>query len=49
LKAGQMFEPVRVAVCGRKTAPPLFGTLEVLGRDVSLARIELAIGKLKSI
>jgi len=38
-----------VAVCGRKTAPPLFGTLEVLGRDVSLARIEQAIGKLKTI
>jgi len=49
LKAGQMFEPVRVAVCGRKTAPPLFGTLEVLGRDVCLARIEQAIGKLKTI
>jgi len=49
LKAGQMFEPIRVAVCGRKTAPPLFGTLEVLGRDVSLARIEQAIGKLKTI
>jgi glutamyl-tRNA synthetase len=49
LKAGQMFEPIRVAVCGRKTAPPLFGTLEVLGRDVSLARIEQAIGKLKII
>jgi len=49
LKAGQMFEPIRVAVCGRKTAPPLFGTLEVLGRDVSLARIADAIGKLKTI
>jgi len=49
VKAGQMFEPIRVAVCGRKTAPPLFGTLEVLGRDVSLARIEQAIGKLKTI
>jgi glutamyl-tRNA synthetase len=35
IKAGQMFEPIRVAVCGRKNAPPLFGTLEVLGRDVS--------------
>ena len=33
IKAGQMFVPVRVAVCGRKTAPPLFETLEVLGRD----------------
>ena len=49
LKAGQMFEPVRVAVCGRKTAPPLFGTLEVLGRDTCLARIEQAIGKLKTL
>ena len=36
IKAGQMFEPIRVAVCGRKTAPPLFGTLEVLGRDTCL-------------
>ena len=49
IKAGQMFEPVRVAVCGRKTAPPLFGTLEVLGRDTSLARIQAAIGKLETI
>jgi glutamyl-tRNA synthetase len=47
VKAGQMFEPVRVAVCGRKTAPPLFGTLEVLGRETSLKRIARAIEKLK--
>jgi glutamyl-tRNA synthetase len=46
VKAGQMFEPVRVAVCGRKTAPPLFGTLEVLGRETCLARIAQAIQKL---
>jgi len=39
LKAGQMFQPIRVAVCGRKNAPPLFETLEVLGRDVTLRRI----------
>jgi glutamyl-tRNA synthetase len=46
LKAGSMFQPVRVAVCGRKNAPPLFETLEVLGRETSLARIEQAIHKL---
>jgi glutamyl-tRNA synthetase len=46
LKAGQMFQPIRVAVCGRKNAPPLFETLEVLGRDTTLARIERAIQKL---
>ncbi len=49
IKAGQMFEPVRVAVCGRKTAPPLFGTLEVLGRERCLERIARAIEKLKQI
>ena len=46
IKAGQMFEPVRVAVCGRKTAPPLFGTLEALGRETCLKRIAQAVEKL---
>ena len=46
LKAGQMFQPIWVAVCGRKNAPPLFETLEVLGRDTTLVRIERAIQKL---
>jgi len=49
IKAGQMFEPIRVAVCGRKTAPPLFGTLEAIGRPTVLRRIGQAIDKLKSI
>jgi glutamyl-tRNA synthetase len=47
IKAGQMFEPIRVAVCGRKTAPPLFGTVEALGRETCLTRIAQAIEKLK--
>jgi glutamyl-tRNA synthetase len=42
VKAGQMFLPIRVAVCGRRTAPPLFETLEVLGRETSLRRIAQA-------
>ncbi len=46
IKAGQMFQPVRVAVCGRKNAPPLFETLEVLGRETCLHRIDEAIRKL---
>ena len=46
VKAGQMFQPIRVAVCGRKNAPPLFETLEVLGRESTLARIRLAAGKI---
>jgi len=47
LKAGQMFQPIRVAVCGRKNAPPLFETLEVLGRDLTLVRIDQAAQKIQ--
>jgi glutamyl-tRNA synthetase len=39
LNAGAMFQPIRVAVCGRKNAPPLFETMAVLGREICLARI----------
>jgi glutamyl-tRNA synthetase len=46
LKPGSMFQPIRVATCGRKAAPPLFETLEVLGRDVCLKRIDQAIQQL---
>jgi glutamyl-tRNA synthetase len=42
LKAGPMFQPIRVAVCGRKNAPPLFETMNVLGCEVCLARIQKA-------
>jgi glutamyl-tRNA synthetase len=43
VKAGQMFQPIRVAVCGRKNAPPLFETLEVLGKETVLERIGRAL------
>jgi glutamyl-tRNA synthetase len=43
IKNGQMYQPIRVAVCGRKNAPPLFETLEVLGRETCLRRIGVAL------
>ena len=46
LKAGQLFGVLRVATTGKKVAPPLFGTLAVLGRERSLARLERAEEKL---
>jgi glutamyl-tRNA synthetase len=49
LKAGPMFQPIRVAVCGRKNAPPLFETMVVLGREVCLERIRQAKAKLESL
>ena len=43
LKPKVAFGPVRVAVTGRRVSPPLFESLEILGRDRSLARINAAI------
>ena len=42
LKTGQLFGTLRVAATGRTVAPPLFGTLDVLGRDTVLRRIARA-------
>ena len=33
------FGPVRVAVSGRRVSPPLFESMEILGKDVTLARL----------
>jgi glutamyl-tRNA synthetase len=49
LKAGQLFGIIRVAVTGQKVAPPLFGTLSVLGRSAVLARIDAALGQLEAL
>ena len=42
LKAGQLFGIVRVAITGKQVAPPLFGTLSILGRERTLARLRKA-------
>jgi glutamyl-tRNA synthetase len=46
LKPGPLFMGVRVAVTGRTATPPLFETLEVLGRERSLARLADGIARL---
>ena len=43
LKPRNAFGPVRVAVTGRRISPPLFESLELLGRERSLARLEGAL------
>jgi glutamyl-tRNA synthetase len=48
VKAGQMFTPIRVAATGRTASPGLFETLAVLGREVTLARIEQAVARLQA-
>lgn len=43
LKPRLAFGPVRVAVTGKRVSPPLFESMELLGREVSLARLDAAI------
>ncbi|MGB2737532.1 MAG: glutamate--tRNA ligase [Candidatus Nanopelagicales bacterium] len=44
LKPRIAFGPVRVAVTGRRVSPPLFESLELLGRDRSMERLHSAAG-----
>jgi glutamyl-tRNA synthetase len=46
LSLGKAQFPIRVAVTGRDVGPPLFESLEVLGRDRSLARLRAARARL---
>jgi glutamyl-tRNA synthetase len=45
-KAGDFFRPLRVAVTGRLVSPPLFGSMELLGRERTLSRIDAALARL---
>lgn len=49
LKAGQMFSPIRVAISGKKVAPPLFDMMLALGRETTLARLDDAIQRLQAL
>jgi glutamyl-tRNA synthetase len=43
LKPRHAFTPVRVAVTGRTVSPPLFESMEILGRERSLRRLRAAL------
>ena len=38
-KLGHIAQPLRAALTGRSTSPPVFDVLAVLGREESLARL----------
>ena len=42
VKAGDLFGVIRVAITGKTAAPPLFETLEVLGKERALERLQAA-------
>jgi glutamyl-tRNA synthetase len=45
-KLGKAQAPIRIAVTGRKVGPPLFESMEVLGRDAVLERITAVADRL---
>lgn len=49
VKNAQLFGALRVAVTGQTISPPTFETMEVLGKQESLRRIQLAIDSLAAI
>ena len=46
LKVGQLLGIIRVAVSGKKVAPPLFETLAILGQERTLARMDRGLDAL---
>jgi len=48
VKAKTLFMPVRMAVTGREASPPLFETMEVLGKPLCQQRLRAAVAKLKA-
>jgi glutamyl-tRNA synthetase len=44
LKPRVAFGPVRVAITGRRVSPPLFESMELLGRERSMSRLKSAAG-----
>ena len=39
VKLGPLLQPLRLALTGLEVAPPMFGTLELIGRETSLTRL----------
>ena len=46
-KLGDFMMPLRVAITGSKVSPPLFGSIRLLGEEISQKRLEGAINSLK--
>lgn len=49
LQPGQLFGILRVAVTGQKVSPPLFESMEIIGREKVLQRVYNAIARLEAL
>lgn len=44
---GKVAQPLRVAICGTTVSPPIFDSVELLGLDNTLARIDIALQRFR--
>jgi len=42
---GKVAQPLRVAICGNTISPPIFDSVEILGKENTLARIDITLKK----
>ncbi len=45
---GKIAQPLRVAICGTTISPPIFDSVDMLGRENTLARIDMTLKKFGS-
>ena len=48
IKPGQLFGTLRIATTGQRVSPPLFESLEIVGKDTTIESINLAVKKLNT-
>ena len=48
VKPGQLYQPIRVAITGTSVSPGIFESLAVLGKELSVDRIERAVERLST-
>ena len=48
LSPKELFMPVRIALTGRTATPPLFETMEVLGKEICRRRLRSAVEELRT-
>jgi glutamyl-tRNA synthetase len=42
---GKIAQPLRVAICGNTISPPIFDSIVMLGKENTLARIDITVKK----
>jgi len=45
---GKVAQPLRVAICGTTVSPPIFNSVEMLGKENTLARINITLEKFRT-